>query len=247
MTLKSTPWDGAPPSTVITSNWPFNRDGSGSLVATLRRMRRRLHSALLVAAAALVATALIAPPALADGDPASDVLLGENVFYPYKPVTSNALMRTLNEATVAAAKAHFPIKVALIGSPFDLGIIPQLFGKAQRYAAYLDVEISFEHKQPLLVVMKNGYGVEGLPPTATAAVAKLPLPAGGSSNDLARAADIAIGRLAAAAGHRITGPSAGSGGSSGGGGANTVLLIVLVLAAVATAAALIIVRRRQPT
>jgi hypothetical protein len=210
-------------------------------------MRRRVDSVLLVAAAALAATALLAPPALADGDPASDVLLGENVFYPYKPTTSNALMRTLNDATAAAARSHFPIKVALIGSPIDLGIIPQLFGKAQQYAAYLDVEISFEHKQPLLVVMKNGYGVEGLPPAATAAVAKLPLPTGGSSDDLARAADVAIGKLAAAAGDPISGSSASSGGTGGGGGGNTVLLLVLVLAAVATAAALIVVRRRQPT
>ena len=78
------------------------------------------------------------------GDPASNVLLGESVFYPYQPATSRPLRASLNSATAAAAKEHFPLKVALIGSRIDLGIIPQLFGKPQAYARYLDVEISFD-------------------------------------------------------------------------------------------------------
>ena len=60
--------------------------------------------------------------------------------------------------------------MALIASPTDLGAIPSLFAKPQRYANFLDVEISFfGGKQPLLVVMPNGYGVQGLGPAATAA------------------------------------------------------------------------------
>jgi hypothetical protein len=208
-------------------------------------MRSRLAIGLAVVLAAL----LVLPPlaALADGDPASDVLLGENVFYPYQPATSRSLMASLNSATAVAAKEHFPLKIALIASPIDLGIIPQLLGKPQAYAKYLDYEISFTSKQALLVVMKDGYGVEGLTPAATAAAAKLPLPAGGTPDDLAQAALTATGKLAAAAGHPIAGVSASGspGASSGsGGGGTTVLLIVLIIAAVGTAGALIAVRRR---
>jgi hypothetical protein len=211
-------------------------------------MRNRLATRLAVALALLSVLAIAAAPrAHADGDPASDVLLGENVFYPYQPATSKSLMASLNSATATAAKQHFPLKVALIASPIDLGIIPQLLGKPQTYAKYLDYEISFTSKQPLLVVMKDGYGVEGLPSAATAAVAKLSPPAGGTPDDLAQAALAAIGKLAAAAGHPIAGvksTSDSSGGGGGGGGGNAVLLIVLIVAALGTAGALIAVRRR---
>jgi hypothetical protein len=57
----------------------------------------------LVLAAALLTGVAIAPArALGDGDPASDVLLGENVFYPYTPPVSSALQKTLNAETAAA-------------------------------------------------------------------------------------------------------------------------------------------------
>jgi hypothetical protein len=208
-------------------------------------MRSRLATGLAVVLAVL----LVLPPvaALADGDPASDVLLGENVFYPYQPATSKSLMASLNNATAAAAKEHFPLKIALIASPIDLGIIPQLLGKPQAYAKYLDYEISFTSKQPLLVVMKDGYGIEGLPAAATAAAAKLAPPAGGTPDDLAQAALTAAGKLASAAGHPIAGVSASgssSTGGGGGGGGTAVLLIVLIVAAIGTAGALIVVRRR---
>jgi hypothetical protein len=184
---------------------------------------------------------------LADGDPASDVLLGQNVFYPYNPATSMALQRSLNGATAAAAKAHFPIKVALIGGPIDLGVIPELFGKPQEYAHFLDQEISFTGRQLLLVVMKAGYGVEGLPAASTAEAAKLAPPGGGTSNDLAQAAVMAVSKLSAADGHPIKAVATTQAPTGGGSSTKTLLLIVLVLAAVATAGALVVVRRRGAT
>ena len=135
---------------------------------------RVLLSPLAVALGALS----LAPAALADGDPASDVLLGENVFYPYSPQVTPALQRTLNTETAAAKKAGFPLKVALIAGPVDLGVIPDLFDKPQKYADFLDQEISFQRKQPLLVVMPAGYGVSGVGAAATAALASIPKPAG---------------------------------------------------------------------
>ena len=193
--------------------------------------------------AALVATLALAPGiARADGDPASDVLLGENVFYPYTPPVSASLQKALNAETAAAARAHSPVKVALIASPVDLGVIPALFGKPQKYADFLDQEISYLVKQPLLVVMAAGYGVQGMKPAARAAVSSLAPPPGRTSNDLARAAMTAVRRLASASGHPIAVPSAATGG---GGSAPVVLAAGLAVAAVAGAAAVVTVRRRR--
>jgi hypothetical protein len=201
---------------------------------------RRLS--LIAALAALLGMSLAATPARADGDPASDVLLGQNVYYPYSPAVAVALQTKLDSETAAAAKARFPIKVALIVSPIDLGVIPELFGKPQKYAAYLDQEISFQTAQPLLVVMAAGYGVKGLSPAARAMVASLPKPAGGTGNDLAQAAVSAVAKLAQATGHPL---SAGSGSASTSGGDRAVLVFVLALAAISTASVLLVLRHRQ--
>ncbi len=201
--------------------------------------------------AAIGAILVLALPAasLADGDPASDVLLGENVFYPYQPAVSPSLQKTLNEETAAAQRVKFPIKVALIASPVDLGVIPDLFGKPQQYADFLDQEISFQGKQPLLVVMSTGYGTAGMQSGATGALASLAKPTGTQSNALAQAAITAVAKLAGAAGHPIQGLPGVPGGSASGGGATTVIVIVLAAAALATAGALAAVtlrRRRTP-
>jgi len=178
------------------------------------------------------------------------VLLGEDVFYPYSPPVSASLERTLNAETAAAAKAKFPIKVALIASPVDLGVIPDLFGKPQQYADFLDQEISFQTRQPLLVVMPAGFGVQGVPAPAKAAVATLAKPAGSTSDALARAALVAVSKLASAAGHPVHGvPGApgGEGERSGSGSGRTILLVALILAAVGSAGALLAIRRRRRT
>jgi hypothetical protein len=201
---------------------------------------------LLAVAITLLATFVLAPAAaLADGDPASDVLLGENVFYPYAPPVTAATQKTLNATTAAAKKAGFPLKVALIAAPVDLGVIPDLFGKPQKYAEFLDQEISFRAKQPLLVVMSNGYGVQGLTPKATAALASIRPPQGKESEQLAKAAITAVSKLADASGHPLGNAAGGGGGKSGGSSLTTVIIIVLVAAAVATAAALALVTLRR--
>jgi hypothetical protein len=215
--------------------------------------RRRL--ALLVAAV-LLAVAMLPSGAFGDADPASDMLLIQNVFYPYMPQVSQPLQRTLNAETAAAAKAKFPIKVALIASKIDLGAIPVLFAKPKEYANFLDREISFSGPQPLLVVMPQGAAVQGLNAAATAVGNALPKPASAVSNDLARLAIAAVPKLAAAAGHPIKAataePSSNAGGSSagrssGGGSSSTTVLVVLIVAAVAIAGAVIGIRRRRAT
>jgi hypothetical protein len=198
---------------------------------------------LLQTVIALLLVAILLPAAgLADGDPASDTLLAENVFYPYSATVSPSLQRRLDAETTAAARARFPIKVAIIASPTDLGVITQLFLQPQTYAEFLEQEISYQQKQLLLVVMPSGYGVQGLGPAATLAAASLAKPAGGQTDDLTRAAIAAVTKLAAAAGHPI-GPSVAS--ASSGGGSTTLTLVILALAAVGTAALVIVVRRTR--
>ncbi len=198
----------------------------------------------IILAGLLAAAVLVPTGAFADGDPASDVLLGENVFYPYSPPVSPALQSTLNAETSAASRAHFPIKVALIASPADLGVIPSLFGKPQKYAAFLDQEISYQTWQPLLVVMAAGYGVKGLPQAATIAAGSLTKPSGSQSNDLARAAIAAVPKLAAAAGHPIRNTADTNNGASSS-RSRTLLVALLGLGALTATAVLITIRRRQ--
>jgi len=200
--------------------------------------------ATLLAAAILVA-ALVPVSALADGDPASDVLLGQNVYYPYSPPVPRATQDTLNAETAAAKKAGLPIKVALIATAVDLGVIPELFGQPENYAKFLDKEISFNGPQPLLVVMPAGYGVQGMSAKAEAAVKGLALPKDRASAALAQAAIVAVAKLAAADGHPIKGVAGVSTSSSTSGSSAAPLLIGLIVAAVLVAAALIFLRRRQ--
>ena len=208
-------------------------------------MLTRLARPLAVGAWLVVLVSIVAPaPACADGDPASDVLLAENVFYPYMPQVSAALQQRLNAETKAATRAHFTLKVALIASPVDLGVIPYMFGKPQMYADFLDQEISFQGKQPLLVVMWNGFGIQGLDKQAAAAGGSLRKPAGRSSDALATAAIAAIGKLASAAGHPI-GATAAGGSGGGASDSKTIILVVLIGAAIGTSIAIVVVRRRN--
>ncbi|MEA2211321.1 MAG: hypothetical protein QOF83_1269 [Solirubrobacteraceae bacterium] len=193
----------------------------------------------------LLAGALCAATTLADGDPASDTLLGAAVFYPYAPPVSHSVQTTLNAETAEAKRAGFPIKVALIGRPLDLGVIPDLFGKPQAYANFLEQEISFQGQEPLLVVMPSGYGVVGMSRPATVAADRLPTPSGATPTALAQAAEVAVARLAHAEGHPITAPTV-AGASSSGGGSSLPVILGLVVAALLVSGALVVLRRRQP-
>jgi hypothetical protein len=189
------------------------------------------------------------PPARADGDPASDVLLAANVFYPYEPPTSASLMNRLNGATTEAAKLGVPVKVAVIASPIDLGVIPQLLGRPQEYAAYLDQEISFGKRQPLLVVMADGYGTESLSTAAAAALARLPRPTAKTPDTLVSAAISAVARIASAEAHPLSGSAPASATGSRDGSTGTALVVVLVVLVGLTAAGTVValtLRRRRP-
>jgi hypothetical protein len=214
----------------------------------MSKMVRRVASVLC---ALLIAGAIVAAAALADGDPASDALLGQNVFYPFGSLPPASVRHDLNRLTDRARAVKLPIKVALINRPFDLGVIPSLYGKPQAYAAYLEKELSFHGPQPLLVVMYDGYGVEGFDGQAVTAAGSLAKPKGEkgrNETELAQAAAAAIPKLAQADGHPLTvsrTPVSSANSSGSGGVGRGLLLVILVLAAVIVAGMLILLRLRQ--
>jgi hypothetical protein len=115
----------------------------------------------ILAVAVVLASAAVAfnvAPARADGDPASDILLVDNVFLTYSVDVSPEAKTALQQAVAKANKTGFRIKVAVIADAADLGAVPSLFGKPQFYAKFLGTEISFQYTNRLLVVMPNGFG-----------------------------------------------------------------------------------------
>ena len=179
---------------------------------------RELRAAGWLAAAAVAVVALTGQgitTAGADGDPASDVLLVQNVFYPfYQPKVNPAFERALEAALAATGRAsgvHF--KVAIIGTAPELGLVPQYFGHPQAYARFLDREISFNAPQALLTVMPAGFGA--IPASYAPAVAHLAVDTHEGSNGLTRSAIDAVVALSRHLGHPIPPPSVRLSASSG--------------------------------
>jgi hypothetical protein len=172
-------------------------------------MRRLL---VLVLAAVLAGAA--AGTARADGDPASDVLLSDNVFLSYQSPYGSAEGRALEALAKQAKEQGFPMRVAVITQLADMGSVGGLYGKAQRYADFLASEIRFVYRGTLVVTMNGkpgGFGVHGAgaTPAARRALERMKLPSSSpTAAELARLAAVAMQRVAAASGHHLTAPSA---------------------------------------
>jgi hypothetical protein len=180
------------------------------------------------AAAALLVLALAAASprgALADGDPASDVLLGQAVFLGYGSVSHAAAAR-LYAVTAAAAARGYPVRVAVIGARTDLGTVPVLFGKPVQYARFLSAEVPGTN--PILVVMPAGFGLaRGGGSSSIAPLAGLGT-GSGAPTALAAAAVDAVERLSAANGRPL--PAGAASASAGpGAGASTVRHAVIAI------------------
>ena len=121
----------------------------------VRSLVRTLAAVLVLASSAV---AFGVAPARADGDPASDILLVDNVFLTYSVDVSPEAKTALQQEVARLNKHGFRVKVAVIADPADLGAVPSLFGKPQLYAKFLGTEISFQYTNRLLVVMPNGFG-----------------------------------------------------------------------------------------
>jgi hypothetical protein len=195
-----------------------------------------------------VAAALALSPAsaLADGDPASDVLLLQDVYLPYAPGVPPQTGKAITALLQTTRKAGFPLKVAIIATATDLGAVPQFFGKPQEYAPFLQREIAFNAKKPLLVVMQAGYGAAALPAGTETALQGLARPSSGSGDALGRSAVAAILRLAKAGGHPVAAPNLPAAPKAGGGGSTSPLIVFGVpVALLAIGGVLAAVRRRQ--
>jgi hypothetical protein len=195
---------------------------------------------------AVVAALAIAPPAAqADGDPASDVLLLQDVYLPYAPGVPGPLARTITNLLKTTRKAGFPLKVAIVADAKDLGAVPQFFGKPQQYAPFLQSEIAFNSKRPLLVVMPAGYGAAALPKGSETGLQGLDPPKSANGDDLGRSAIAAIVKLSASAGHPVPAPKVPSGGGGGGGSTSPLIVFGVPVALLALGGVLAALRRRQ--
>ncbi len=158
-------------------------------------MRR---AALLVA---LAAALTVAGSARADGDPASDYLLGQQVFFSIDGKVPAAKQHELSAIVDATNRAGYKIRVALIWSPYDLGSVTALWGKPRTYARFLGEELQFIYKQRLLIVMPSGFGVYWKGHDVTASYRTLAhVPIKKTPVGLVDAAEAAVQRLAVAAG-----------------------------------------------
>jgi hypothetical protein len=191
-------------------------------------MRRLL---LLVLLAALAA----APVARADGDPASDYLYTQKLFLPFDVKVPVARQGELASTIAGATKAGFPIRVAVIGSAYDLGAVPSLWHKPTTYARFLGVELEFVYRGRLLIVMPNGFGFywNGKPVTREyATLRKITIAPG--PNGLVDAAQTAVSSLAADAGVKVT-PTSAPKSSASSGNRDRLIIIVAAVALIALA------------
>ena len=197
----------------------------------------------------LVALALfcvLGGTARADGDPASDYLLGTQVFIPFDLKLPKASQQQLTSLVHDANASGYTIRVALIGSAYDMGSVTSLWRKPKPYAKFLGAELTFVYKNRLLVVMPNGFGFNrpGHPSTKEyATLSKIKI--GPGATGLLTAAQSGVQQLAAASGVKIKRTSDSSGGHS-----MAHDRIVIILGAVALLAAAIVLRlllRRKGT
>lgn len=212
-------------------------------------MPRRIDHLLLLglACAAVALGALVPPAARADGDPASDLLISQDVFYPYAPNAVAKPLQTALNGMVRAAKAKgYPVKIALIADQADLGSVPQLFTDPQKYADLLTAEISYNTKPRVLVVLPAGLGGNNLGDRAGPALAGVTVDQGAGPDGLARAALAALGKLTAANGTPVAVPKvAAGGGSRSGGGASPLLVFGVPVLLVGLAAGFAVLRGRD--
>jgi MYXO-CTERM domain-containing protein len=161
---------------------------------------------------ALAATNSWVASSWADGDPASDVLPVKDVFFPYEPNVSPALEAATEKTVHAAGATGFQLKVAIIGTALELGLVQNLWGQPQAYAQFLDREISFNEPRKLLVVMPAGFGV--VPASLAGALASMRVDTRHRSDGLTRSALLAVVALARSQGHPIATPSLSPSSSS---------------------------------
>jgi hypothetical protein len=191
--------------------------------------------------AALAAVALALPAsALANGDPASDVLPFSQVFLPYEaPISSSAADR-LKKTVAAANEKGYKIRVAVTPFTGDLGSAVSLWRHPQPYSEFLGKEIAFSYTGRTLIAMPSGFGIyNGNKPVTKELRALKTVRPGATPTDLTESAADAVRAMAAADGVAVP-KSFGSSSSHD----RLVLAAAVVVLALVLAIPLWLVRRR---
>jgi hypothetical protein len=191
-----------------------------------------MRRALVVAV--LLVVCVFAGTAHADGDPASDYLYGLKVFLPFDVKVPKERQREFMSFVETTNRSGYAIRVAIIGSSYDLGSVTSLWRQPRTYARFLGAELQFVYAKRLLIVMPNGFGIYWKGHAVDreyAALSKIPI--GKGSAGLVDAAQTAVSRLAAASGVKLkkTVPAT----VPQGGGQSRTVIILAALAAVAVA------------
>jgi hypothetical protein len=168
------------------------------------------------AALLAVLVALFVPAAArANGDPASDVLIGSHVFLPYEAPISKQAAQQLRGTVAEANKRGFKIRVAVVAFSGDLGTAVPLWKHPQSYAKFLASEDAFAWTGPLLVAMPSGFGFYNYKqPIAKELRVLAPLKPGTTPTPLAQSATTAVRALAEARGLTLPKVSTGTGSSA---------------------------------
>jgi hypothetical protein len=160
-----------------------------------------------------VVAVLAVPVAHANGDPASDVLITQQVFIgPEVPIPVSAA-EELQKTVAAANQRGFTIRVALIAFTGDLGTAVSLWKHPQSYAQFLGSELAFVYTKRLLIVTPSGFGFDrGTKPVAKERRVLARVRVGKTPAELARSATAAVRALAAA--DRVVLPKYSSGSNA---------------------------------
>jgi len=187
--------------------------------------------------------------ALADGDPASDVLITQNYYVPADANASAAQEDQLGSLLKAADRAGLPIRVAVIPAEYDLGSALQAWRRPQDYSEFLGYELSNSYKSALLIVMPNGFGLNWPDHSITRALRSLTAVAiHGGDGGLVTTAEAAVRAFAAAGGVRLAaGADSATPASSSASASHGIptLAIVIVFAWALLIAAFVVVRRAR--
>jgi hypothetical protein len=163
--------------------------------------------ALVALAAALVAV----PAAQANGDPASDVLITQQVFIPFEAPISSSAKDELIKTVAAANERGYKIRVAVIAFTGDLGTAVSLWRHPQSYSKFLGSELAFVYRNRLLISMPSGFGFyHGRKPVLKEKAVLAKIPPGKTPTALTESTTEAVRALAAADGVVLPKVSTGS-------------------------------------
>jgi hypothetical protein len=142
--------------------------------------------------------------ALADGDPASDVLASQAVYVPGDGGFSASQAARLSGLLAEARRVGVPIRVALIATQADLGSVGELWRQPQNYARFLGQELAQVYRGTLVVAMPAGFGVVSVGGAPGAGQVRVAAPHG----PLVAATMGVVQAVAATDGHRLPLPRA---------------------------------------